>query len=231
MWSAQMLHAAGLEPTVLERALPIVEAMRTEEPCGQYLDIVAQAHPLRQRAPAIDSVRPSIELALDDASRVVEYKAARYTVQRPAQMGAALGGGDDELYYALGAYGSPLGRAFQFRAMMLLGVFGDSQLTGKPSGDDLREGKRTVLIAHAYAHADETGQQLLLKRLGYLARHPQGVAELQELISETGAQEAVESMINEGYERALKALQDADITDKGRAGLTALADAAVRREF
>ena len=229
MWSAQMLHAAGLDQTVLERALPIVEAMRTEVTCGQYLDIVAQAHPLRQRAPAIDSVRPSIELALDDASRVVEYKAARYTVQRPAQMGAALGGGDDELYYALGAYGSPLGRAFQFRDD-LLGVFGDSQLTGKPSGDDLREGKRTVLIAHAYAHAGETGRQLLLKRLGDPGLTADGVAELQELITETGAREAVEAMIHEGHERALKALQDADITDEGRAGLTALADAAVRRE-
>ena len=229
MWSAQMLHAAGLDQTVLERALPIVEAMRTEVTCGQYLDIVTQAHPLRQRAPAIDSLRPSIELALDDASRVVEYKAARYTVQRPAQMGAALGGGDDELYYALGAYGSPLGRAFQFRDD-LLGVFGDSQLTGKPSGDDLREGKRTVLIAHAYAHADEAGQRLMLQRLGDPGLTPEGVAELQQLVTETGAREAVEAMINEGYERALKALQDADITDEGRAGLTALADAAVRRE-
>ena len=230
MWSAQMLHAAGLDQTVLERALPIVEAMRTEVTCGQYLDIVAQAHPLRQRAPAIDALRPSIELALDDASRVVEYKAARYTVQRPAQMGAALGGGDDELYYALGAYGSPLGRAFQFRDD-LLGVFGDPQVTGKPSGDDLREGKRTVLIAHAYAHSGETGRTLLLRHLGDPALTPEGVADLQTLIVESGARDAVEAMISEGYERALKALQDADITDEGRTGLTALADAAVRRDF
>ena len=229
MWSAQMLHASGLDQTVLERALPIVEAMRTEVTCGQYLDIVAQAHPLRQRAPAIDSVRPSIELALDDASRVVEYKAARYTVQRPAQIGAALGGGNDELYYALGAYGSPLGRAFQFRDD-LLGVFGDPQLTGKPSGDDLREGKRTVLIAHAYAHAGAAGQKLLVQRLGDPSLTPDGVAELQQVITESGAREAVETMITEGYERAIRALQDADITDEGRAGLTALAEAAVRRE-
>ena len=228
MWSSQMLHAAGLDQTVLERALPIVEAMRTEVTCGQYLDIVAQAHPLRQRAPAIDSVRPNIELALDDASRVVEYKAARYTVQRPAQIGAALGGGDDDLYYALGAYGSPLGRAFQFRDD-LLGVFGDPQLTGKPSGDDLREGKRTVLIAHAYAHAGEAGQRLLVQRLGDPGMTPEGVAELQQVITESGARDAVEAMITEGYERAIKALQDADITDEGRAGLTALAEAAVRR--
>ena len=131
--------------------------------------------------------------------------------------------------YALGAYGSPLGRAFQFLDD-LLGVFGNPQLTGKPSGDDLREGKRTVLIAHAYAHAGEAGQKLLLQRLGDPGLNPEGVAELQQVIVESGAREAVEAMITEGYERAIKALQDADITEEGRAGLTALAEAAVRRE-
>lgn len=230
MWSAQMLHGAGVEQSALERTLPIVEAMRTEVTCGQYLDMVAQAHPLRQRAPAIGSLRPTIELALDDASRVVEYKAARYTVQRPCQIGAALGSGNDELYFALGAYGSPLGRAFQFRDD-LLGVFGDPQITGKPAGDDLREGKRTVLVAHAYAHASDAGQKLLLQRLGDSGLDEAGVSELQQVITESGAREAVESMINDNYERALKALHDTEMTDEGCAGLTTLADAAVRREF
>ena len=230
MWSAQMLHGAGLDQSTLERALPIVEAMRTEVTCGQYLDIVAQAHPLRKRAPAIGSLRPTIELALDDASRVVEYKAARYTVQRPCQMGAALGGADDELYFALGAYGSPLGRAFQFRDD-LLGVFGDPKVTGKPAGDDLREVKRTVLVAHTYAHGGEAGQKLLLQRLGDPALDDTGISELQEVIVESGARDAVESMISEYYERALKTLHDTEITEEGRAGLTALADAAVRRDF
>jgi geranylgeranyl diphosphate synthase, type I len=230
MWSAQMLHGAGVDQSTLERALPIVEAMRTEVTCGQYLDMVAQAHPLRKRAPAIGSLKPTIELALDDASRVVEYKAARYTVQRPCQIGAALGGGTDDLYFALGAYGSPLGRAFQFRDD-LLGVFGDPQVTGKPAGDDLREGKRTVLVAHAYAHAGDVGQKLLLQRLGDPALDDAGISELQQVIVESGARDTVESMINDYHERALKALHDTEITEEGRAGLTALADAAVRREF
>jgi geranylgeranyl diphosphate synthase type I len=230
MWSVQMLQAAGLEHAALERALPIVEAMRTEVTCGQYLDIVAQAHPLRRRAPAADPDRPSIERALDEASRVVEYKAERYTVQRPCQMGAALGGAGADLHSALAAYGSPLGRAFQFRDD-LLGVFGDSQLTGKPTGDDLREGKRTVLVAHAYGHSDEAGRQRLAAALGDPTLDAAGVADLQQLIEESGARAAVESMITENYERALTTIREAEMTDEGRAGLVALADAAVRRKL
>ena len=230
MWSVQMLQGSGLDESALQRALPIVEAMRTEVTCGQYLDIVAQAHPLRQRAPAVGSILPNIEVAIDDASRVVEYKAARYTVQRPCQIGAALGGGDDKVYFALAAYGSPLGRAFQFRDD-LLGVFGDTKLTGKPAGDDLREGKRTVLVAHAFAHASEAGRALLMRRLGDPTLDADGVAALQQVLDESGARHAVEAMIAEGYERAMLALTDVDISDEGRLALTALADAAVRRDY
>lgn len=220
MWSAQLLHAAGLAPAALARALPVVEAMRTEVTCGQYLDMLAQARPLRA----------DVGQALADANRVVEYKSARYTVQRPCQAGVAIGGGGERLGRHLAAYGSPLGRAFQFRDD-LLGVFGDPERTGKPAGDDLREGKRTVLIAHAYAHADPTGRAVLNDRLGNPDLDADGVRLLQQLIVETGAADAVESMIAEGYERALEALAAAEVTDEGRAGLTALADAAVRRTF
>ena len=160
----------------------------------------------------------------------MEYKAARYTVQRPCQAGAALGGRDDRLYYALGAYGSPLGRAFQFRDD-LLGVFGDPGLTGKPAGDDLREGKRTVLVAHAFAHARPTEQALLVELLGDPDLDADGVARLQDVITESGATAAVEAMIQQGYERAMTALGAAEMTDEGRTGLGSLADAAVHRTF
>lgn len=228
MWHSQMLQGADLPPSALARALPIVEAMRVEVTAGQYLDIVAQAHPFRGQGPALGGFGPEIDISLDEASRVVEYKSARYTVQRPCQMGAALGGGDDYLYYALGAFGSPLGRAFQFRDDVL-GVFGDTVLTGKPTGDDLREGKRTVLIAQAFARADEAGRETLADRLGDPDLDEDGISTLQEIIVESGAHAAVERMIEEGYDKALDALDEAEITDDGRTALTALADAAVRR--
>lgn len=229
MWSAEMLQRSGVPAADLERALPIVAAMRTEVTCGQYLDVTAQAQPLvRPAAAAGDAAGSGIERALDEASRVVEYKSARYTVQRPCQLGAALGGGSDALHRALAAYGSPLGRAFQFRDD-LLGVFGDPAVTGKPSGDDLREGKRTVLVAHAYAHAGPAARRLLEERLGDPELDPAGVAALQQAIADSGAREAVEAMIGHGHDQALTALADAEMTDDGRTALTALADAAVRR--
>jgi len=204
--------------------------MRTEVTCGQFLDIVAQAQPLDRQPSATGDERSPTERALDEAGLVVEYKSARYTVQRPCQIGAALGGADDRLHSALGAYGSPLGRAFQFRDD-LLGVFGDSGVTGKPAGDDLREGKRTVLIAQAYELASGAGRALLARCLGDPGLDPAGVEELRGLLVQTGARDAVETMIEQGYDQAMAALAQAEVTDQGRAGLTALADAAVRRTF
>jgi geranylgeranyl diphosphate synthase type I len=220
MWSTELLQRSGMDGAALARATPVAEAMRTEVTCGQYLDIVAQAQPLGA----------DVRLALDEAERVVEYKSARYTVQRPCQLGAALGGGDERLQASLAAYGSAVGRAFQFRDDVL-GVFGDSEVTGKPAGDDLREGKRTVLVAHAYAGAGAAGRNLLERRLGDPDLDAAGVADLQAVIVEAGALAAVEAMIEDGYGRALAVLESAEMDDDGRRGLASLAEAAVRRQF
>ncbi len=225
MWSVQMLQRSGLSGSALELALPLVEAMRVEVTCGQYLDVVAQAQSLRTAGEG----GAEIGRALDEASRVVEYKSARYTVLRPCQAGAAMAGASAELSEALAAYGSPLGRAFQFRDD-LLGVFGDPRLTGKPAGDDLREGKRTVLVAHALAGADARGRELLVRRLGDPTLDAAGILELQDVITASGARDEVETMIAAGHRQAIRALADADLTTAGRAALTALADLAVDRQ-
>lgn len=218
MWSVQLLETAGLAPAALSRAQPLVQAMRTEVTCGQYLDVSMQ------HQPSDDPQR-----MLDQAQRVVEYKTARYTVQRPVQLGAALGGADPGLLDTLRAYGSPLGRAFQFRDD-LLGVFGDAATTGKPAGDDLREGKRTVLVAHAYAGSGPAARAELDRLLGDPGLDDTGVARARELISESGAAELVEQMIASELERALAALQ-APMTDQGRQALTRLAEQAAHRDF
>ena len=181
--------------------------MRTEVTCGQYLDVAAQSRPLGS----------DLDHALAAANRVVEYKSARYTVYRPAQLGAIIGGGSPDLVDALAAYGSPLGRAFQFRDD-LLGVFGDPELTGKPVGDDLREGKRTVLVAYTMAHTDDAGRTLLAERLGDPELDADGVSALQQVIVDCGAHEAVETMIATYYDEAMTALAEPSISAAGRDG-------------
>jgi geranylgeranyl diphosphate synthase type I len=227
MWSAQLLARSGLPEDALARALPLVDLMRTEVTCGQYLDMLVQAQPLPRWLPEVDG-RPALAGALADADRVTEHKTARYTVVRPLQAGAAVGGADSALLADLRAYGSPLGRAFQFRDD-LLGVFGDPEVTGKPAGDDLREGKRTVLVAQAYARTDAAGRRLLVELLGDPDLGADGVARLQDVISASGATAEVETTIARAHDEALAALDLADVTDEGRTALRALADAAVRR--
>ena len=101
---------------------------------GQFLDVSVQARG---------------EADVDAAMTVLRYKSAKYSIERPLHIGATLaGGGEQRARRLLSAFGLPLGEAFQLRDD-LLGVFGDPATTGKPAGDDLVEGKRTVLVALA----------------------------------------------------------------------------------
>ena len=104
VWSMELFTASGLPGEALGRGLPLLDAMRTEVTCGQFLDVVAQAEPIA-----------GVDL-MDVVPRVVEFKTSRYTMIRPLQLGAALAGGSPETLDALGRYGSAVGRAFQLRA-------------------------------------------------------------------------------------------------------------------
>lgn len=220
MWSAQQLSECGLTSTDVARALPLIEKMRTEVTAGQYLDVVAQ-HSSRP----LDSAE-----ALARADRVVEYKSARYTVQRPVQFGAALAGATASVIDGFARFGSPLGKAFQFRDDVL-GVFGEEAKTGKPAGDDLREGKRTVLVAHALAQASDSDAAELRGLIGnpYLTRDQ--IERAREIISGCGALDLVEEMIAEGLATALAALDALPLTAPGHTALRALAQASVNRDF
>ena len=188
-WSDELFRNCGLG-TVDEGAL-YLDLCKTEVVAGQYLDVVGQTRR---------------EFSVADAMRVVRFKAAKYTIERPLHVGAALAGADDRLLAKLSAFGLPLGEAFQLRDDVL-GVFGDPEVTGKPAGDDLREGKRTVLIARTAELTDDAGRELLNRGLGdadYIDR-------LRELIVSTGAAEAVEADIGSlerQAEEALAALGD-----------------------
>ena len=127
--------------------------MRRDVTVGQYLDIAAET------VPAPDAEQ------LDRALHVASFKSARYSVQQPLLIGAAIGGASTEQQEALRAFGHPVGMAFQLRDDVL-GVFGDSAATGKPSGDDLREGKMTLPIILALADGTAAERDIISTALG-----------------------------------------------------------------
>jgi geranylgeranyl diphosphate synthase type I len=127
----------------------------------------------------------------------------------------------------LSRFGLPLGEAFQLRDD-LLGVFGDPVATGKPAGDDLVEGKRTVLVALALDAAAPARAALLDRSLGSALTEEQ-VAELRSVIDDSGAHAQVEAVIEELAGHAVRALDEADIDDAAREVLRGLAASATQR--
>jgi geranylgeranyl diphosphate synthase, type I len=213
-WTDGMYHASGLPAGALRRGQAVLDVMRTEIIAGQYLDLLGQA---------------TGNGTVDSALRVAEYKTARYTIERPLHLGAALAGfPDGPVPAAFSAYGLPLGVAFQLRDD-ILGVFGDPAQTGKPAGDDVREGKRTVLLAIARARAGTAQARVIDERLGDPRLDEAGAAEVQAVITDTGALAACEAMIGEHVARALAALGQAPITDEAKTALAELAVAATDR--
>jgi geranylgeranyl diphosphate synthase type I len=190
--------------------------MRRDVTVGQYLDIVEEV-----AWPVVEA-----DTALDRAIRVVTFKSAKYSIEAPLRIGAALGGADQEVLDGLSRFGLPLGIAFQLRDD-LLGVFGDEAQTGKPVGDDLREGKRTALIAIAESRLGEATTSLA--GLGDDHLSPARVAEIQLMLRNVGAEEAVERMISEHLAQAHAALADAPVADDVRAALGDIAQIVTAR--
>jgi geranylgeranyl diphosphate synthase, type I len=211
-WADQMFTGSGLPPEWIQRGHRLFTHMRTEVIAGQYLDLVSSVG----------------DGSVAGALTVIRMKAARYTVTRPLQIGAALAGAEPETLAALLSFGDPLGDAFQLRDDVL-GVFGDPSHTGKPVLDDLREGKPTVLIALTRERVD-AGQSDIFKNLfGRPDLDPAGAEELRTIIAATGALDRVEDMIKVRAESAVAALTDAPITDEARAALATLAGSVVDR--
>jgi geranylgeranyl diphosphate synthase type I len=211
-WADEMMRGCGLAADVVAEALRVFDTTRSEVVLGQFLDVSLQARGASD---------------VDQAMRVVRYKSAKYSVERPLHVGAVLAGGTPELVAALSAYGLPLGEAFQLRDD-LLGVFGDPGVTGKPAGDDLSEGKRTVLVALTLQRCSPA-EALALE--GALGRElaPEEVTELQGVIERSGAAAEVEQRIEALTARSLEALQSAPVTETARGVLTDLARAATQR--
>ena len=219
-WANELYARSGLAPAVLHRGEPVWATLQTELAAGQFLDLLGQ-------------VNGSTSVA--DALRVITYKTARYTIERPLQLGATLataaspGPGPAEVSSALARYGAPLGIAFQLRDDVL-GLFGDPARTGKPVGGDISEGKRTVLMAVARQRASPIQAAVLDRHLGAGGLTDEAVAEVRSVITNTGALAECENLVAGYRKEAVTALDGAPIAADAKAALTVLADIVTDRD-
>jgi geranylgeranyl diphosphate synthase type I len=190
------------------QAWTIWNELRIELNFGQYLDMLGSAMNERRR---------------EKAERICRYKSGKYTIERPLHLGALLAAPTrNELIPVLSTYGLPLGDAFQMRDDVL-GAFGDTAITGKPVGDDLREGKPTPLMAIATARAN-AAQLKELQLVGNQDLTPEQIARVQEVIRETGALDELETVITRLTDEAIAAVGHVPFTQSVRDELITLAE-------
>ncbi len=202
-WADDLFTEAAVALGAPAEAFAAWRGMRTEVIAGQLLDLAADG-------------------SAGDARQVNRFKTAAYTVERPLHLGAALAGGSAELIAALRTYGVHLGQAFQLRDD-LLGVFGDAAVTGKPAGDDLVEGKQTLLLAVARDRLSAAERSELDAGLGEASR----VGRLTELVASSGAVQVIEDEISAEVAVALEAL--VDVPEPAAGALRELAGIATNR--
>lgn len=191
-WFHDMLDTCALDPAQRRAVRRLSSRTFAELIAGQYLDLAGQ------------SARQS---SMDRSWRVILYKTAKYTIERPMQLGGMLAGGDPVIVDSYSRYALPLGEAFQLRDD-LLGAFGDPAVTGKPDGDDLRAGKGTVLLATTRELADDASRRVIDDLLLHETMTDEDMARLREIILETGAVKVVEARIEQQARAAASAADE-----------------------
>ncbi|MFJ9854879.1 polyprenyl synthetase family protein [Streptomyces sp. NPDC101150] len=211
-WASELIEGCT-HGERLTHVLAVYHRMYADAAYGQLLDAQVQADRafLPQRCLA-----------------AARFKAARYMVAPPLQIGAALAGADPAVREAYGKFGAALGEAYQLRDDVL-GVFGNPAETGKPNLDDLREGKPTFLFATALQRADRGQRERLLNLYGDRDLDDDSAGELRSLIQDTKAHDVVESVIRARAGEAEHILKTAPITSDARTALALLANRALFR--
>lgn len=186
------------------------QQLRTEMVVGQFLDLSAQAQGSRDSATAL---------------RIDRFKTASYTVERPLHLGAAMAGASEGTVTALRAYGADVGVAFQLRDD-LRDVFGTPETTGRPEGEDLREGKTTLLLAMGAELAEREGDRRAIEALRAVGHEGAPAAEAVRALERVGAREHVEHRCAALAGSGIAHLDRIDLPPAVRAGLDEFARAA-----
>lgn len=213
VYSDELFYGAGLTPDQLQASLPILNAMRSELMHGQYLDLLATGRPTAD---------------VEHSLRIIRLKTARYTIERPLHLGAAIGGAGESMLSDLTEFALPLGEAFQLQDD-LLGVYGSPEQTGKSTMDDLCSGKHTTLMALGLQLATTEGKRRLTELVGHPDLTEDEAGEVRAILDDSGAHSTVGHMIVTRCRAATRALAAAGLPTETTSALRELVHSANTR--
>lgn len=211
----ELLFSSGFGDPVILPAVRLLSRVTAETVAGQLLDV--------------DDVGLA-DLTEELVLRIHEYKTAHYTIMLPLQLGALLAGAPEARMPALRAFALPLGVAFQIQDD-ILGLFGDERVLGKPVVSDVREGKKTLLMVHAYARADARGRRLLERAHGDPSLTAADLEGVRRVVRETGALERSERMAQALVEEGKGRIDEITHEPRWRRILQGLADYLIVRRY
>lgn len=164
----------------------------------------------------------------EDILRVIRTKTSALFAYCGWAGGLLARGVEDDDVRALESFGELAGIAFQLQDDVL-GLIGDESKLGKPVGNDLREGKRTLIIALAWERASDKEKAMLERVLGNPQATPAAIADATALLRRLGAIDDVQTAAFSYLTDALQHLDRLPPTP-ARACLLALADNMIQRE-
>jgi geranylgeranyl diphosphate synthase type II len=194
----RLLDRSGVQGELRERLHEILDEAMFASAAGELLDVDFSLHP----------DPPSV----DDIVDMERLKTAVYSFETPLQAGAVLAGANEQAVEALGSFGRNLGIAYQI-VDDVLGVFGNEGDTGKSTLGDLREGKRTVLIAYAATTPQWSEIEPLF---GDADLDEPGAASIRAALEECGARRYAEALARDFANRAWEQLASPSLPDPVR---------------
>jgi geranylgeranyl pyrophosphate synthase len=167
-------NLARLRPEVALRIIDEVDHLLVEALEGQAMEL--------------GWVRDNdVTVGVDDYLRMVLKKTAWYSFIHPMRIGALVAGADEDLD-RFNRFGFLLGAAFQIQDDVL-NLTGTASRYGKEIGGDLWEGKRTLILAHAFAHGTSYDRTRLEEFLSRSGRRPleRELAAVRRLLEGSGS--------------------------------------------
>ncbi|MFH1142927.1 MAG: polyprenyl synthetase family protein [Candidatus Eisenbacteria bacterium] len=209
----ELLLSSSFGGEVLLAAIGLLSRITADTVAGQLLDV---AHV------------PLPALTEEHVLQIHEYKTAHYTVMLPLQMGAVLAAAPPATLPAIHSYAIPVGIAFQVQDD-ILGLFGEERVLGKPVDSDVREGKKTLLIVHAYQEASPAERRFLERTHGNENIGRGELEEVRRIVRETGALERSEALARQLVGRGKVHIPAIAHEERWRGILTGLADYLIQR--